>query len=289
MLIDWFTVAAQILNFLILAWLLRHFLYRPIVTAIDTREKRIAADIADAVARKSTAQKEHDDLVAKTQVFDAQRGALLATAQAEAQAEGARLLADARKAADGERLRQNRALHDDLDRLGDAIGQAAKVEVFAIARKTLADLADAALEERIAASFDKRLRGIDGKAKELLATALKSAAEPAILRSTFELSAPAKGAIQKSLDETFAAPVRVRFETAAQAVCGIELTANGQKFAWSIDAYLKRLQDSVGEVLDRQGAYSEPAPPASPPAPAAPRSPATAPVAADPRAHAAAK
>jgi len=30
MLIDWFTVGAQIVNFLILVWLLQHFLYKPI-------------------------------------------------------------------------------------------------------------------------------------------------------------------------------------------------------------------------------------------------------------------
>jgi F-type H+-transporting ATPase subunit b len=44
MLIDWFTVAAQIVNFLILVWLLKHFLYKPILDAIDAREKRIAAE-----------------------------------------------------------------------------------------------------------------------------------------------------------------------------------------------------------------------------------------------------
>jgi hypothetical protein len=44
MLIDWFTVGAQIVNFLILVWLLKHFLYKPILNAIDAREKRIAGD-----------------------------------------------------------------------------------------------------------------------------------------------------------------------------------------------------------------------------------------------------
>ena len=42
MLIDWFTVGAQVLNFLILVWLLKRFLYRPILHAIDAREQRIA-------------------------------------------------------------------------------------------------------------------------------------------------------------------------------------------------------------------------------------------------------
>jgi F-type H+-transporting ATPase subunit b len=45
MLIDWFTVGAQTLNFLILVWLMKRFLYKPILNAIDTREKRIAKEL----------------------------------------------------------------------------------------------------------------------------------------------------------------------------------------------------------------------------------------------------
>jgi len=52
MLIDWFTVGAQIVNFLILVWLLKHFLYKPILDAIDAREKKIAAELADAERRE---------------------------------------------------------------------------------------------------------------------------------------------------------------------------------------------------------------------------------------------
>ena len=40
MLVDWFTVVAQVVNFLILVWLLKRFLYKPILRAIDEREKR---------------------------------------------------------------------------------------------------------------------------------------------------------------------------------------------------------------------------------------------------------
>jgi len=53
MLIDWFTVVAQVVNFLILVWLLKRFLYRPILNAIDAREKRIATKLADAAAKRT--------------------------------------------------------------------------------------------------------------------------------------------------------------------------------------------------------------------------------------------
>ena len=55
MLIDWFTVAAQALNFLVLVWLLKRFLYKPILDAIDVREKGIAATLAGADAKASAA------------------------------------------------------------------------------------------------------------------------------------------------------------------------------------------------------------------------------------------
>ena len=87
MLIDWFTVAAQALNFLILVWLMKLFLYAPILHAIDAREKRIAAELADAAAKKAEAQKERDEFQRKNEEFDQQHAALLSKATDEAKAE----------------------------------------------------------------------------------------------------------------------------------------------------------------------------------------------------------
>ena len=75
MLIDWFTVIAQVVNFLILVWLLKRFLYRPILDAIDAREKRIALALADADAKKVEAEKERDAFQQKNEAFDQQRAA----------------------------------------------------------------------------------------------------------------------------------------------------------------------------------------------------------------------
>ena len=87
MLIDWFTIGAQALNFLILVWLMKRFLYKPILNAIDAREKRIAKELADADAKKTEAQKERDEFQKKNEEFDQQRAALLTKATDEAKAE----------------------------------------------------------------------------------------------------------------------------------------------------------------------------------------------------------
>jgi F-type H+-transporting ATPase subunit b len=249
MLIDWFTVGAQALNFLILVWLMKRFLYKPILNAIDAREKRIAKELADADAKKAEAQKERDEFQHKNDEFDQQRAALLSKATDEAKAERQRLLDEARKAADALSAKRQETLRNDAQNLNQAISRRTQEEVFAIARKALTDLATTSLEERMGEVLTRRLREMDGKAKAGLAEAIKSASEPALVRSAFDLPADQRATIQNALNETFSAEIHVRFETAPDLVSGIELTTNGQKVSWSIADYLASLERGVGELL----------------------------------------
>jgi F-type H+-transporting ATPase subunit b len=249
MLIDWFTVGAQALNFLILVGLLRRFLYKPILNAIDAREKKIAAELADADAKRTEASKERDDFAHKNQEFDQQRAALFSKATDEAKAERERLFGEAGKAADALTAKRQEALKNDADHLDQSIGRRAQEEVFAIARKTLADLANTSLEERIADVFTRRLRAFNGQGKIGLGEALRNTSNPALVRSAFDLPGEQRATIQNALNETFSAEIHLQFETAPDLVGGIELTANGQKLAWSIADYLKSLESGVGELL----------------------------------------
>ena len=265
MLIDWFTVGAQVVNFVILVWLMKHFLYKPILNAIDAREKRIASELADANAKRTEAEKERADFENKNKAFDDQRSALLSKATGDAKAEGAQLLDNARKDADRLRDTQAAALQNDHARMGGQIARMATEEVFGIARKALADLATVSLEERIGEVFTRRLHEMSGKDKDLLAAALKASSEPAVVRSAFAMPTDQQSAIQNALNETFSAVVRIRFETTKEAICGIELSANGQKVGWSIATYISALDQKIGALLEAQStqqAKAAPAPPA---------------------------
>ena len=54
--IDWFVFFAQIVNFLILVWLLKKFLYSRIIKAIDDREAKITATFEEAEKSRGEAQ-----------------------------------------------------------------------------------------------------------------------------------------------------------------------------------------------------------------------------------------
>jgi F-type H+-transporting ATPase subunit b len=263
MLIDWFTVGAQALNFIILVWLLKRYLYKPILNAVDAREKRIAAELADADAKKAEAQKERDEFEHKNEVFDRQRADLLSKATGEANAECERLLDEGRKAADTLSAKRQEALRSDAANLNQAIRNRTQREVFAIARKVLTDLAATSLEECMIEVFTHRLRSIDGKTKKGFGEALKAASEPVLIRSAFDLPEAQRSVVLKALNEIFAVDIQVRFETSPDLVSGIELIASGQKIAWSIADYLASLEKGVGELLkekDKSEAKAEPKP-----------------------------
>jgi F-type H+-transporting ATPase subunit b len=249
MLIDWFTVVAQALNFLILVWLLKRFLYKPILDAIDAREKRIATELADADAKKAEARQERDEFKRRNEAFDQQRAALLKKAEDEATAERQRLLDQARKESDTLRARWQEALKREHQSLSEELTRRTRDEVFAIARKTLADLASMSLEEQMTDAFIRRLHELSSAEKDELKSAFKAGSSPAIVRSTFHLPAAQRRAIEGGVAAVLAIETQVQFETAPNAVSGIELTANGRKVAWSIGGYLSSLKKNVDDLL----------------------------------------
>jgi F-type H+-transporting ATPase subunit b len=268
MLIDWFTIVAQALNFLILVSLMKRFLYKPILYkpilhAIDAREKRIATELADAEAKKAEAQEARDEFQRKNEEFDQQRAALLGKATDEAQAERQRLLDEARKAAAALSSKRQETLRNEEHNLHQAISRRTQQEVFAIARKALTDLAGASLEERMVDVFVRRLRELNGEEKGLLASALKASPNPVIVRTVFNLPPAQCASTAGAIKETLGTDTQVQFEIAPDLVSGIELTTNGRKVAWSIADYLGSLEKGVDELLeekDKPEAKAEPKP-----------------------------
>jgi len=250
-LIDWFTVGAQLLNFIVLVWLMKRFLYQPVLDAIAAREQKIAAQLADAAATKEKAHQQQDEFQTKNQAFDEQRAELLREARDAAKAERERLQREAREAADAASAQRAKALLTDAQHLHAEIARHTQQQVFDISRRVLGDLAGLSLEQRMCEVFIQRLQAVEGPALATLGAALQavSEAEPALLRSAFELPAPQRAAIQAALDESFGQPIPLQFEATPELVSGIELSAPGQKLAWSISDYLGALSSGLEERL----------------------------------------
>jgi F-type H+-transporting ATPase subunit b len=257
MLINWFTVGSQTLNFLILVWLMKHFLYKPVLNAIDVREKKVAAEIADANNKKNEAQKESDEFNKKNEDFDRERAALLSKAVEEAKVERVRLMADAHKAADDLRVKRLEALKNEQKNLNSEISRRAQNQIFAIAKKTLTDLANVSLEERMVDIFIHRMGDLKINEGKALKVAVDSTPDPLIIRSACELPPAQKTALESAIKNVFGVTHPLEFKTDPSLVSGIECTVNGRKIAWSISDYLTSLKESLNEVLKTPAQPSE--------------------------------
>ena len=246
--IDWFTIIAQAINFLILVWMMKRFLYKPILNAIAEREKKIATELANADKKKKEAESEHGEWEKKNKEFDEQKATLLSKATVEVEAERERLLNEAKKTASDLNVKWQEALKSEKQNLNQSIRRRTQQEVFAICRKALTDLAGASLEDRMLHIFVQKLHEISAQTKENLGKALKKESS-SLLRSAFDLSMEQSAAIQKALNETFSADIQLRFEIAPDLISGIELTTNGQKLAWSISDYLVSMEKGIEEIL----------------------------------------
>jgi F-type H+-transporting ATPase subunit b len=278
MLIDWFTVGAQILNFIILVWLLRRFLYRPILAAIDARDKAIAKQVSDAAEKMAAAEKQLSAVNDKLSAFQAERAkkqAALDQDIKDAREKGFALL---EKDSDTARRQHAESIRSADAELGAKVSSLVAGEVFELARKALAQLANTALESQMVGAFLLQLKNLDQEHRSMLSDALVSQGK-ALVRSAFVLGQDDQKALQASIDQLAGRTIAIQFEVSPDDVCGIDLSCNGQRAEWTIGAYLKGINSKVTELLDQDGtsggAYSDgPAAPAvlpdvPPPHPAA--------------------
>ncbi len=153
MLIDWFTVIAQIINFLVLVLLLKRFLFDKITTAMDERQKRIASTLEDADITRKLAEEEAERYRRMNQELQENHNRILAEVKDEALSMRQKLIETARSEVEDVKAvwRQSveREKNSFLLELRSRIGK----EAASVVRSALSDLANVELEQRIVDIF----------------------------------------------------------------------------------------------------------------------------------------
>lgn len=247
--INWFIVIAQIINFFILVWLLKRFLYKPILKAIDEREKKIVSQLEEAEAKKAEAIKEQAEFLQKNAEFDQEKLALMNQAVAESNEVRQKLLEEVRNEAGALRSNLKNALKELQQDLSREITRKAQEEIFAIVRKTLSDLASLSLEEQSVCIFIQRLNDLNDHEKKQFSEAFRSDFHPILLQSAYALPERLQEEIKNAVSKVLGTNPQFQFKTAPELISGIELISNGYKLAWSIAEYLRSFQNSISETM----------------------------------------
>ncbi|MEQ1438641.1 F0F1 ATP synthase subunit delta [Fontimonas sp. SYSU GA230001] len=175
--IDTTTFVLEIVNFLILLWLLRRFLFAPVRAAIDRRQAAVAATLAEARQQAEAAAELKMQYEARMKDWDREREARRAQLDAELAAERDRQLASLRAALDTEREKQRAVQERREQEQHRALEARAADQGLRLAARVLERLSGPELDARIAAALVEDLDTLDVEQKVRLIEAAKSGAE----------------------------------------------------------------------------------------------------------------
>jgi F-type H+-transporting ATPase subunit b len=263
----------QIVNFLILVLLLRVFLFKRVVRAMDRREKKIASHFEEAERAEAEAREQANALQQEREQLDSKRDGMLQAARAEAEKLRTQLSDEARKQVGHQAAQWREQLAREKESFLAGIRQHAGRQVTAIAKRALADLADAQLEQHIVRVLLQRLADLDDEDRRKLAELLADAQDTLTVATAWETPEADRNRITEAIRKHVARDVKTVFEAAPELTCGIELRVGGREVSWTIDSYVQGIRDEMAAAVDAQlarlpqgdGEPSEPAKPRSAP------------------------
>lgn len=249
MLFDGFTVLAQIINFLVLVWLLKRFLYGPIMRAVTEREERIARQIAEAEALKQQATEEAERFRRQNEELDRKRDEMLSQSRHEAEIARKEMISQARREVDEARARWLEVIRQEQDELLHQVRQRTGKAVASVSRRALMDLADATLEARMIEVLIRRIESLDDDTQARFAGSFENSRNQLLVRSAFEVEPALRQRIEEAVRQRFAADVTVEYEIVPELICGVEARVGDHKLAWTLDDYLNTLEDTLFEGI----------------------------------------
>lgn len=248
--INWTTFTAQIINFLILVWLLKRFLYAPIVRAMDERERKLAERLNEAVSARQSAEQEAAEFRHRNEQLDHTREELLAEAGREIEGWKKERLQETRAEVDHTRDQWYQSIERERHAFLRDLRQRAGQQVHQLTRRVMGKLCQAPLEGQVIGSFEAQLEQIDEAKQLAIAAAIRNSHHKVLVETAFDLPAESRRHIEAMIRTHLSDGIDIEFKTAPELICGIELKAAGYKVAWSAGETLDELEEEFAAALD---------------------------------------
>jgi F-type H+-transporting ATPase subunit b len=220
--IDWWTLALQAANFLVLVWLLQHFLYRPVLGIIAERQQRTDGVIAEANAARGAAEGLRAEVEQQRGAIAKERDQALEQAHARAKQDAATLIERAR--ADAEKLLadERQRIEQERREAVEALRRAAIELAVTIARRLLADATEASVDGRLLDRAIARLQALPEPERQQLLDQLVDGEVVRVVTAA-PLDTAASEDVVRRLQELLRRQIDVEFACDPALIAGVEL------------------------------------------------------------------
>jgi F-type H+-transporting ATPase subunit b len=233
--LNWTTLILEIVNFLILVWILKHFLYRPVLRVIEERRAGIAAALDEAKQRQDEAEQLRSQYENRLAEWQQDRQQAREALQREIQQQRSRALEEQKQSLDAERekarvIEQRRAheLEEGRERAALALGAR-------FASRLLEELSGPELEGRILEMVCQALGPLPEEQQAALRRALANGGSAVRIESAHALDEGQRQRLVQALQGLLGSGVHCTFEERPELIAGLRLSVGD----WSLGLNLR--------------------------------------------------
>ncbi|HET6369655.1 MAG TPA: F0F1 ATP synthase subunit delta, partial [Nitrospiria bacterium] len=234
----------EIINFLVLVWILKRFLYKPIMETIARRRGAIEKTLSDAKAMREEAQALKGQFENRLGAWEREKEKARTALLEEIKAERGRLMAELQASLDQER-EKNRVLEERrMDELRRAIETEAAAKGSRFAARLLSRLATPELEAKIIAIVTEDLARLPEEKRETIRRACLEGGSRVKTVSAFPLGDAQRNALVRAMSDLARQEVSLDLSRDQGLIAGIRISVG----PWVLGANLKDEMESFAEA-----------------------------------------
>ena len=224
--LNWTTFSLEVINFLILAWILAHFFYRPVMRVIAERQARIQASLDEADQRHHEAEALKAEYEGRLTESEQERETARAALRRDIDEERAKALEELRQEMEEAREKGRVIEERRLDDTRRRVEQAALMQGASFTARLLTRLANPELETRLIELF---LQDLDELPEARIAT-LRHRGEGdhterrATIETAYPLAAKQRAVLVERLGALLDGAVDCRFVKRPELIAGLRVT-----------------------------------------------------------------
>jgi F-type H+-transporting ATPase subunit b len=222
--LDWTTFGLEILNFLVLVWLLKRFLYRPVLNAIAQRQSRIESGLAESEQKRIEAQALREQYVHRLAEWEHEREQMRVHTLQEVNAERTRLLEGLQASLQAERDKARTLEARHVAELTRQAEEAAITQAAQFAAKLFSRLAGPELETRLVDMVLKDLQDLPGAQRQALRAASTKAEVPVNIVSAYPMSQTQREALAQMLQSVAGRSLHCTWSEDRELIAGLRVS-----------------------------------------------------------------
>lgn len=245
--LNWSTFILEIINFLVLVWILKRFLYRPVLSVLEKRRKQIEQDLNEATLRHTQAIELEQQYKKRLDKWALEKQQLRETLQQEILTERTRRLEQLQTELASER--EKAAVVEQLH-LAESLRcyqQNAHEQGARFATRLLTAVANQELESRLFDLLLKTFDDLDEERQMTLLNACEKSSEAITVTSAYTLSELQQQQLELKLNALCKRSVKINYVQKPQLLAGLRLLIGASVLSINLQDELSGFAELIHE------------------------------------------